>query len=462
MGLIEQITGLLRRALPPDPARTTAGEGPQRRGAPTAHEGLARLRVAHDRKSVIEDCRKMRREDPRASGIIGTLSRDAVRGGVVVQVQDGPDAERAQQVADALFDRLNLNHRLDDWCRLAWDDGDLYLERSVAIDRTPLIVAVTRKPTLTMHRASDETDQFGDATRAFWMGESWTGQPPRDAHWFARWQVSHARWDHDEGNRYGRPLLASARTSYTRMREGEFDVAVRRKTRAGLRWIHTLPKATAAEVEEYRRINQDALNDPFAALADFFTNSEGGIRAEQGDANLEQIGDISHHIRTFALASPVPLAILGYGENINRDVLKEQQEQYRLALVEISSWVIGELVSPLVELEWLLHGIYYPMLSYSISPPTTEAMSAETVRVAAEAAIRLKAARLPDAYLWPLIARLVPQLDADAIVAALAAEQALEPDDVGRLAQEAGALAGVQHRRMGEAVSFWRRVGGGG
>ena len=457
---IDRITALLRRqgALPAAQP-TTADRVPLPASTP---KRLMNLRAAEGRRETIETCRGMRRDDPRAAGVVSTLSRDAVRGGVRVRVEDGPDAERAQQVADDLFTRLRLNHRLDDWCRLAWDDGDLFLERSVALDRDPLIVAVTRKPTLTMHRASDDTDQFADPARAFWMGETWTGEPPRDARWFAQWQIGHARWDHDEGQQYGRPLLAPARTAYTRMREGEFDVAVRRKTRAGLRWIHRLPGLNQSQVDEYKRLNQDALDDPFAALADFFTNTDGSIEAVQGDANLEEIGDIAHHIRTFALATPVPLAILGYGENINRDVLKEQQEQYRLALTEISSWVIGELIEPLVTLQWLLTGIYPPAMRYSIAPPPAEALSAETVRLAAEAAIKLKAAGLPAAFLWPIVARLIPQLDAAAVVEALVAAQALPPDDVGRLAQEAGALDGVRAARIGEILGLWRAAGRAG
>lgn len=455
-GLIGRFNGWFRRRpAEEEPRRTTSDEyAPPRKRVSTLD---GKFRAADDRKSLIEDCRKMRREDTRASGVIATVARDAVRGGLTVQVVDGPDAQRAQESADALFARLRLNHRLDDWIRLTFDDGDSFLEHSV--DEDGQIALVTRKPTLELHRASDRTDRFPDPARAFWWGESWDGEPPKDAVWFARWQITHARWDHDEGSRYGRPLFASARTAYKRVREGELDIAVRRKTRAGLRWIHKLPGASREQVDEYKQLNQDVLNDPFAALADFFINTDGGIQAVQGDANLSEIGDVAHHLRTWAIASPVPLPLLGYGENINRDVLKEQQEQYHLALTEITSWTVGDLVEPIVRLQWLLDGIWPASLKYTIAPPTTEVLSAETVKAAAEAAVKLKAAGLPSEFLWPVVARLIPTLDADAVVKALAASQELPPDDTERLAQEIARLDGVKSARLTELLGTWKKLG---
>lgn len=455
-GLIGRFNTLFRRRqAEEEPRRTTSDELPGRPRSPV--DLYSKFRAADDRKGLIEECRKMRREDSRASGVIATVARDAVRGGLQVQVADGPDAQRAQESADALFTRLKLNHRLDDWIRLTFDDGDSFLEHSV--DEDGQIALVTRKPTLELHRASDRTDRFPDPTRAYWWGESWTGEPPKDAIWFARWQITHARWDHDEGSRYGRPLFASARTAYKRVREGELDVAVRRKTRAGLRFVHKLIGANWEQVEEYKRQNQDVLNDPFIALADFFINFEGGIEAIQGDANLDAIGDVLHHLRTWAISSPIPLPLLGYGENVNRDVLKEQQEQYHLALMEITSWAIGDLVEPMVKLQWLLDGIWPASLKYTIAQPTTEALSAETVKAAAEAAVKLKAAGLPAEFLWPVVARLIPTLDATAVLKALAAEQTLPPDDTERLAQEITKLTGVQSARIVELLGTWRSFG---
>lgn len=453
-GLIGRFTTLLRRRRPSSP-RTTSDELPLPPKRTPSWAPIEALRARDDRRALIEDCRAMRRSDPRAAGVIGTVARDAVRGGVRVEVRDGPDAARAQESADSLLRRVRLNHRLDDFLRMAFTDGDLFLEHSV--DDGAQVVALTRKPTLEMNRASDRSDRFADPARAYWLGESWDGEPPKDAIWLADWQITHARWDHDDGSRYGRPLFAAARTAHKRLTEGEFDVAVRRKTRSGLRYVHKLVGARPEQVEEYKRMNQDVLNDPFAALADFFVNFEGGIEAVQGDANLHEIGDVLHHLRTWAISAPVPLPLLGYGEHVNRDVLERQQQQYDRALMEITSWAIGDIVTPIVELQWLLDGIWPSSLGYTIAPPTTEVLVAASLRDAADAAIKLRAAGLPPDLLWPVVARLIPGLDAQQVIAAIAAADLGDPS--ARLASES--VGGIDAARSARLAGLLAAVGRG-
>lgn len=442
-GILDQVAGLLRRAEPPARRTPTTAEAmPLPRPKPENPMGAMRSRKG--RRERIEACRKMRDTDTRAQALVSGLARDAVRGGLRLQVTAGPDeaaVAAAQMAADELLARLRVNERLDDWLRLAFDDGDLFLENSITLDGgRALIAEVTRKPTLTTHRNSDSTDRFNDPARAFWCGENWDDKPPKDAIWFAQWQITHVRWDHDEGQRYGRPLFASAVDSHKRVKEGEFDIAVRRKTRSGMRYIHKLIGATPEQVEEYKAINRDSLDDPYAALADFFLNFEGGIEVVQGDANLAEIADVLHHLRSWALASPLPLALLGYGENINRDVLKEQQQQYQRALEEVTAWAGGAFIKPLVELQWLLLGLWPGSYTYTVTQITTEVITAETIRMAAEAAIKLRAARLPDAIIWPLIARLIPGLDVKAVLDAIAEEEArAAADPAARLAADAAA-----------------------
>jgi hypothetical protein len=126
----------------------------------------------------------------------------------------------------------------------------------------------------------------------------------------------HARWDRDEGSRYGAPMFASARKAYKRMTQGELDIAIRRKTRAGMRYVHVLDGASPAEIEAYKAANRPALDDPYAAVADFFFNKAGGLQALQGDARLSDIDDVLHHVDTFGIASPVPLELIGYGPSM--------------------------------------------------------------------------------------------------------------------------------------------------
>ena len=432
MGLIDRITRLWRRDSQTDRGRTTSDELRK----PSMPSSLAnRFKAESDRRSVILDCRKMYSDDDRAEGVISTLARDAVRGGFTVTVSGGANASKAQTIAEELVARLRLFKRLDDWIRLTLRDGDSLLE--VSVNDSNEIVEVTRKPTLQMHRNSNEYDRFEDPTKAFWWAdEIWAGQAaPKDAVWFAEWQVIHARWHHDEGNRYGRPLFASARKPWKRMDEGEFDIAIRRKTRAGMKFLHSLEDADDADIQRYREDNKDALTNPFAAVADFFTNKKATITTVQGDARLSDIEDVLHHIRTWWVASPVPMSLMGYGQDLNRDVLEKQKQQYDEALPLVTGWVEEQIVVPLLELQWLLQGIWPGGLTYEVVWASKKVLTATDVRDLADALVKLRATQLfPDETLLTIAAVMLPNVDLDAAREAL--EQAQAEEDRFALASE--------------------------
>jgi len=422
MALFDQIAAWIRgmrRRHDEEEKRTTA--------TPAAHpttEIIRRLQTEGGRRAEVGDCRDMYREDTRAKGVIQGVARDAVKGGFTVKVSGGAEPERAQEEADALIKRLRLFSRLDDWVRLTLRDGDTFLE--VGVDEDRHIAVVTRKPTLEMHRASNRQDQFDDPARGYWWSDKvWAGaRPPGDALWFADWQIIHARWDHDEGERYGCPLFGAARKPYKRMVEGEFDMALRRKTRAGLHRLHRFPDGTKRDVIlEYQEINKDTLDNPFAAVADFFGTVD--IKNLQGDARLAETGDVMHHIRTWWLASPMPMSLLGYGQDLNRDVLEKQGEQYERSLPTITQWVEDQIVRPLLELQWLLQGIWPPGLEYELIWASKRAVTPEDIRAVAEAVARLQGTHLiPDAHLLDVVALVLPDLEWETIRQALEAEEA--------------------------------------
>jgi len=397
---------------------------------------LKKFEIERDRKSMITDCRQMYQEDPRARGVINTLVRDAVKGGFELTIE-GARANEAQTIADELIARLRMDARLDDWGRLTLRDGDSFLE--LIADATGRIVDVSRKPTLQMYRNSDDFDQFPDPLKAFyWVDQNWgiMDEPPADAVFFAQWQIIHARYNEDEGSRYGQPLFASARGAYKRIKEGEFDIAIRRKTRAGLKFVHSLKDATNADIELYKEANKDVLDDPWAAVADF-VGSNLDIQAVQGDARLNEIDDILHHIDTWAIASPVPMELIGYGRDLNRDVLEQKKEQYDDSIVAFREWLEFEILNPLFETQWLLQGIYPGALDWSIEWKAKETPTPVDVGDLAKSLVALKASGLfDDETLIRMFAGYVPSVDVDAVLASLAqrqAEQQKQADNAARI-----------------------------
>ncbi len=427
MSLLDRITALFK---PKAAAPTTADRGTAPAPASSNYGALAeQFKAETGRAQLVAQCRQMYQEDTRVRRILGTLARDAVKGGFTVKVRDA----RAQESADRLIQRLQLSTRLDDWARLTFRDGDSFLE--LGVDEGRQIALVTRKPTLKMRRASNDADRFADPAHAFWYGEnSWDMAPTPQTIWFAEWQIVHARWDHDEGSRYGSPLFASAASPYKRMREGELDIAVRRKTRAGMKYLHIVEGADADGLNNYKETNKAALDNPFAAVADFFTNKAGSISSVQGDMTLGNIDDVVHHIRTFWVASPVPMSLVGYGQDLNRDVLDKQKEQYDEELSPITEWIETDIVKPVLERQWLLDGIVPEGLGYEIEwQPKTKLSSQDLLNVS-QAALTLRTLGFGDEAILSILQRFLPGIDVRAALAA--GTNAPNEADTTRLADE--------------------------
>lgn len=368
----------------PNTSQPSAGGG----SAPVITEDVySRFKVERDRNAVIKDCRAMYDGDPRVEKMHRMYARDLLRGGFVVKTENA----RASEVVAAMQERLKLNQSLEDWLRLSMRDGDSFLELAVGTVNSDLAIAgVSRKPTLQMHRHSNSADQFDSAERAFWMGsDSYFGQePPKDATWFPEWKIIHARWNHDEESRYGRPMMKSARKQFRYVEDGELNVAVRRKAGGAQIRQHVI-EGSAADVEAYKENNKGALGT-LAAVIDLFSNKQSSFTVHQGDGNIDKIGDVQHHIGTMFTASDVPMELMAYGGDLNRDILGEKKEAYEETLNQGREWATVQIIQPLIEREWLLHGILPADVKYKIVWRKAKSLSPTDLRDLADAASRLR------------------------------------------------------------------------
>lgn len=399
MTLVDQIRALFKRSKPDAEQTTTSKAAP-----PSYSDAIARFTAETSRAAIVKKCREMYAGDPRARKMIRMLARDLVKGGYVLTCSD----HRAVEIAEGLRARLSLDQRLDDWVRLSLRDGDSFLE--LGVNQRMEISEVTRKPTLQVRRSSDDYDRFLDPERAFWQADSIYIDPPKDAVWFAEWQIIHARWEHDEGSRYGTPMMAAGTGHWKKVTEGELDIAIRRKTRAGMKFNHKFPDNTGEDViEKYREINQEALDDPFAAVADYFGTVD--INVIQGDAHLAEIADVQHQISTWFTAGEVPMELVAYGENLNRDVLEDKKAAYDETVEQLREWVTAELVRPLLEIQWLLQGIYPPSLNYSIKWQTKRILTPQDILAVGQAAMQLRIVGVREEVIWTILAHFLPGVD---------------------------------------------------
>lgn len=397
------------------------------RGYSAAHRMRQELEQARWR--VIAECERMYRHDARINAAIQRFAEDATRAEFGIVVDDGPQADAAAQIASDMIARLRLARRLDDWMRRALITGDAFIE--IGVTRGGEIVEATLKPTRLMHRHVDINGRWIDPDVAYWYapeviydGAMPDAEPPQSAIKFAEWQIVHARWKHDEGQRYGTPQFAPALQSWRYVRDGELNMAMRRKTRAGLIRHHSIGGPNSeANIARYMERNRDTLDEPFAAIADIFTGEDTEIRILQGDATLSEIGDVQHHLETLTAASPVPLALITGGADLNRDVLEDQRAQYDRTLESATEWLDDQIIVPLIERQWALAGINPDMYDWHVSRPPRYVLSPADVQAAAAAIASLRLANVvPPAELVELLARWLPGMDVDAAIAYAAQE----------------------------------------
>jgi len=339
------------------------------------------LQQESTRRERMTACQAMAESDPRVMAVIRKLSADATKGGFDIVVSD----DGAQQIAEDVVKRLRLEGQMYDWLTEAQINGDLFIEVSL---KGRDIVALTLKPPSEMVRLSDSQDIFTDPQRAYNQAEFQYGYPtPDNGITFADWQIIHARYGHRANQRYGSPLFAEAIDAHRYLIDGEKNLAIRRRLRSGARLYHHVA-GSYADIARYRADNQEALQaGAEAAVIDFFGNSETGPKVIQMDESLGEIADIRHHLQTVFAASPVPIELLGYGENLNRDLLEDKQESYEDALRRTTDWLESQIVKPIIELQWLLYGIYPGALEYDIlwaRDRQTEAEAAEAANIAVQ------------------------------------------------------------------------------
>lgn len=366
-----------------------------------------KLRADRERTAIVKTCITMYKADPRIKKAHRFYARDIVRAGFFVKTKN----EEARSVADALQKRLELNQLLEDAVRETSREGDSFYE--VVINDDLNISEISRKPTLQVRRNSNKRDKFDDPARAFWMSsQPWYGtEPPKDAVWFADWQMIHARWDHETNDRYGTPMFASATGAFKRVEDGELNIAVRRKIGSAQIRQHVV-EGSPSDVEKYKEDNK-ATFGKLAAVIDLFSNKKSSLTVHQGDGTLDKIGDVNLHVATMMTASDVPMELIAYGEGLNRDILGEKKEEYEETLSQGREWLTSQVIKPLLERQWLLNGILPASVDYEIVWRTAKPLTPADLRDLADALSRYKLLGVDDDVIKQLAALYLRNVDVD-------------------------------------------------
>jgi len=279
--------------------------------------------VDPDLRAAILDIREMDRVDGRVKRIHKRVAESVVKGGL--KLKTGSSHKRLIKAWADFERRLGLkNHqKLKSDARGLLMEGNLALQ--VVIDPTGQVVQCVRMAAETLLPRVNANGTFIDPRKAWEQYDLTTGIKIAE---YPLWQLETVRLTPDNFDDFGargRPYLDANRTVWRKLTMTEEDLVIRRRTRAPLRMAHVLEGATKEDLLDYRNkieMDQDQIT------TDFYLNRKGGVSAVQGDANLDQIADVSYLLDTFFAGTPAPKALFGYSEGLNRDILEDLKKDF--------------------------------------------------------------------------------------------------------------------------------------
>lgn len=318
-------------ATTPPEAHTLPGEslpGTRRSGRTPTPENQTKylyriMWVDPDLRATIQEIRRMDARDGRVKKIHARTARAAVKGGLRL-VMTTPNRRIERAWGD--FERRLGLHRRE---KLESDMAGLMMEGNLplqwVLDAHGRVAQAVRMPTETILPNVDQNGQFKDLSSAYHQYDLTTGLKVAE---FALWQLTMVRLspqNFDDMGALGRPYLDASRSVWKKLNMTEEDLVIRRRQRAPLRTAHTLEGATDDELKIYKaRVEEDET----AITTNYYLNKKGTVQAVQGDANLDQIGDVVHLLDTFFAGAPAPKALFGFTEGLNRDILEDLKRDY--------------------------------------------------------------------------------------------------------------------------------------
>ncbi len=330
MNLIKKLSPLTEkiRSYFPQLQATAGGKGTEI-GLRTTPENQIKylyrvMTVDLEMRQAILDVREMDRLDGRVKRIHSRVARDITRSGLVMQQAEDSKVLTKEWIEFGRRLQLDRPEKLRSDARGFVMEGNLPLQW-VLDPETLLFMASVRMPSDTILPNVDEHGRFKDPAKAFIQYELYSG---RELAAFPLWGMSMARLDpdnHDDMGSMGRPMIDATRATWRKLTMTEEDLVLRRRVRAPLRMRHTIEGASQDDIDKYRASVE---KDNGEITTDFYSNKKGATEAIQGDANLDQIGDVIYLLDTFFSGTPLPKGLMGYSKDLQRDILEDLKTDY--------------------------------------------------------------------------------------------------------------------------------------
>jgi len=259
-------------------------------------------------------------------------------------------------------------------------EGNLALQWVLEPDHRRVFDAV-RLPSETIVPNVGTNGRFVDPRMAYSQHDLLQGKIIAD---FPLWKLSFVRLTPDnysDQGSLGRPYLDATRSSWRKLVMSDEDLVIRRRVRAPLRMSHVLEGANNEELDDYRAKVEAEAGE---IATDYYANKKGGVNPIQGDANLDQIADVSYLLDTFFAGAPAPKGLFGYADELNRDILEDLKKEYYDEIDSLQD-IQCEAYAEGFKLDLLLQGINPAAWEYEIK---FRERRTETPNMAADRALK--------------------------------------------------------------------------
>lgn len=391
MGLIERALSIFKGRVANEPVQGSSEAGTRLRPEDFFRDLYRQFYVDPSLYAAIVDIREMDRLDGRVKQIHSRVARDIIKGGLVMKLAKPNDKVASEWRSFCRRLQLNRQEKLKSDARGLVMEGNLPLQ--VVLDADSSVCGLVRMPTETIVPNVNRTGQFKDVTQAYIQHDLVTGKP---AATFALWQLHLVRFDpdnFDDMGSMGRPFLDANRSTWQKLRMTEEDLVIRRRTRAPLRLSHILEGASEAELQTYEA---KVINEKGDITTDFFSNRKGAVNPVQGDANLDQVNDITLLLDCFFSGSPMPKGLAGYTDGLNRDILEDLTRAY-YDEVDVLQDTLAYGYEQAFRFQLLLKGINPDDADFCVGFAERRT---ETPNQAADRALKLQALGLPQDMVW--------------------------------------------------------------
>lgn len=283
------------------------------------------------------------------------------------------------------FERsLKLNKR----AKLASDARGLIMEGNLPLqwvldEQRGQVVRGIRMPSETIRILVDDSGQIKDRNKAYAQYDYLQG---RDTAFFAYWQMNIARLDplnFDDEGELGRPFLDATRKIWRQVTMTSDDSVIRRRERAPLRTAHFLEGAKTEALAAYK---QEVEGEQQEITTNYYSNTKGSVQAIQGDANLDQVADISLLLDGFFAGTPLPKGLI-YSDGLSRDVLMDLKSELYEEL-DILQDLQAETYEDGFRLHLLIRGINPDAIEFKVK---FAELLTETLNQRADRGLKLKA-----------------------------------------------------------------------